>query len=515
MMENSRILFQAEVLDNKDPMMLGRVRAKLTSTPITMGDGSSDIINSIKAPIWNQEKDIWTSRDPFVFQPLIPYFMYQVPKKGEFILIVYLNKDFTGQNQYYVQSNFSSPTATFGEYIEGGNTFTSIGNQYVPPRPLKNLDGTYTDSAHKGVFPEPGDNALLGRGSSDVIIKENEVLVRAGKYINTQLQPNIVPTSNPKRGFLQISNFSSSKNRGKDKVITQINERVVPVNYLIEWTIVNPENKLDLFTGAVYLYKLKQDITTNSKNLTVGSIVNENLKSLIATENFRSLSKSETITFINNFIQTCNKSNRTKTGITLFTTPTDKFPMFYRPTNKINSQLTLTNPSDPITLDSTINLIDMFNQIKLIPSLKQGGYGLIYAQDKVGTPLNFKSTNVIQTTYSNEPTTYGALGSDYLFLLSHNSQIPGKGKINFNDTLYGISLDKFVDEILPKTSSLVRGEELLDLINLIVRFLLTHTHAYPGLAPVSITQDGSNVQDILTELQNASTKILNRNIRLN
>jgi hypothetical protein len=140
---------------------------------------------------------------------------------------------------------------------------------------------------------------------------------------------------------------------------------------------------------------------------------------------------------------------------------------------------------------------------------------LIYAQDKVGTPLNFKSTNVIQTTYSNEPTTYGALGSDYLFLLSHNSQIPGKGKINFNDTLYGISLDKFVDEILPKTSSLVRGEELLDLINLIVRFLLTHTHAYPGLAPVSITQDGSNVQDILTELQNASTKILNRNIRLN
>ena len=76
-------------------------------------------------------------------------------------------------------------------------------------------------------------------------------------------------------------------------------------------------------------------------------------------------------------------------------------------------------------------------------------------------------------------------------------------------------MDQFVDEILPKTSSLVRGEELLELINLIVRFLLTHTHAYPGLAPVPITQDGSNVQDILTELQNASTKILNKNIRLN
>ena len=161
------------------------------------------------------------------------------------------------------------------------------------------------------------------------------------------------------------------------------------------------------------------------------------------------------------------------------------------------------------------NVTDIYNQIKLLPALKQGGYGLIYAQDKVGTPISFKSTKVPQSSYLSDTTTYGALGSDNLFLLSHNSSIPGKGKINFDDTLYGISLDQFVDEILPKTSSLVRGEELLELINLIVRFLLTHTHAYPGLAPIPITQDGSNVQDILTELQNASTKILNKNIRLN
>jgi hypothetical protein len=107
------------------------------------------------------------------------------------------------------------------------------------------------------------------------------------------------------------------------------------------------------------------------------------------------------------------------------------------------------------------------------------------------------------------------LASDYLYLLSHSSSIPGKGKINFDDTLYGINIDQFTDEILPKTSSMVRGEELIELINLMVRFLTTHTHAYPGLPPVPVTQDGSNVADLLTELQNAYTKILNNNIRLN
>jgi hypothetical protein len=175
----------------------------------------------------------------------------------------------------------------------------------------------------------------------------------------------------------------------------------------------------------------------------------------------------------------------------------------------------------PTTIDigesteSFKNVTEIYNQIKLKPALKIPGYGLIYAQGQVGTPLNFVSTSVPQTSYFADPTTYGALASDYLYLLSHSSSIPGKGKINFDDTLYGINIDQFTDEILPKTSSMVRGEELIELINLMVRFLTTHTHAYPGLPPVPVTQDGSNVADLLTELQNAYTKILNNNIRLN
>jgi hypothetical protein len=62
---------------------------------------------------------------------------------------------------------------------------------------------------------------------------------------------------------------------------------------------------------------------------------------------------------------------------------------------------------------------------------------------------------------------------------------------------------------------MVRGEELLELIDMIVRFLITHTHAYPGLPPVPVTQDGSSTAKILTELNNSVEKILSSNIRLN
>jgi hypothetical protein len=512
-MDNNSIFFQVQILDNEDPLMLGRVRARL------LIDNYQDIIRGINDPPWNEEKDKWTPRDPFIFNPLMPYFIYQVPKVDEMAQVIYLNKDFKYQNQYYIQNTFSTPTATKFEYYVGGNKFTGTGMQLKAPKPLKNQDGTYTDQAvHKGVFPEPGDNGLLGRGSADVVVKENEVLVRAGKFRGSSLEPNIPPVGNPQRGFLQLSRFNLSKLKKPDKIISQINEETVLVNYLIEWTITNPENTQEKFAGSVYLYRLKNDLSTNSKNLTVGSVVKENLKSLVASESFSLLSKNETAAFINNFIQTCNESNITKSGIQLFPDSNNKFPIFYRPNNLTYSQMKSSVPTTGTTQNSDIslkNITSIFNQIKLKPALKVPGYGLIYAKGQVGVPLNFVSTTVPQVSYYSDPTTYGALASDYLYLLSHNSAIPGKGKINFDNTLYGINLDQFTDEILPKTSSLVRGEELLELINMIVRFLTTHTHAYPGLPPVPVTQDGSNIADLLNELQNAYTKILNNNIRLN
>ena len=600
-MADNTIFFQVTVIDNQDPMMLGRIRAKL------LIDNYDDIVRSITDPPWNEEKDAWTTRDPFVFSPLLPYFMYQVPKVTEMAQILYTNKDFKYQNQYYVQNTFSSPTTTGYEYYQGGNKFTGTGTQLKNPKPLKNQDGTYTDQAvHKGVFPEPGDNALLGRGSADVVIKQDEVLIRAGKFKGTQLQPNIPPVANQKRGFLQLSRFNQSKVASPSKLITQTNEVTVQINYLIEWTITNPENMENKFTGTVYLYKLRPDLSTTSVNLTVGTEVKESLKTLVASETFSLLPKTKVIEFINNFIKTCNDKTTTTTGIQLFASEQNKFPIFYRPNNltyskllpssppvllynqnyssvgnkfclagncNINiqvidistSQIVATSSVDGLesaaeelyqvavnqittnllnlqiqevilpeysqlsgstiyppstvtnqqTIDITNNILEIFNQIKLYPALKQGGYGLIYAKNKVGKPLEIKTTVVPQETYLTDSSTYGALASDTLFLLSNVSGIPGKGKINFDDTLYGISLDQFVDEILPKTSSLVRGEELIELLNLIVRFLTTHTHAYPGLPPVPVTQDGTNVPDLLTEMQNSYTKILNANIRLN
>ena len=511
-MSNTSTFFQVQILDNEDPMMLGRVRARLLT------DNYADIVKSFRNPPFNEEKDKWTERDPFVFNPLMPYFMYSVPKVDEMAQVIYVNKDFKYQNQYYIQNTFSTPTATNFEYYVGGNKFTGTGTQLKTPKPLKNQDGTYTDQAvHKGVFPEPGDNALLGRGSADVVVKENEVLIRAGKFKGSTLKPNIVPVGDSRRGFLQLSRFNVTKYAKPDKVLTEFTEVVVPVNYLIEWVITNPENTKDNFIGSLYLYRLKADTSTNSKNLTVGSIIAEDLRVLVAKESFSMLTLDETIAFINDFIITCNDSNVTKKGTKLFDANSNKFAMFYRPGNLTYSYLEPSSylGADPTLFDAKMNLIKIFNGVKLLPTVKQGGYGLIWKQNSVGTPTNITQKKIPQNAYSTNAVTYGALASDVLYLLSQNSEIPNKGKINFENSLYGFTSDQFADELLPKTSSLVRGEELLELLNLIVQFLITHTHAYPGRPTVEITENQTKSATILKKMNNAANSILNQNIRLN
>ena len=80
---------------------------------------------------------------------------------------------------------------------------------------------------------------------------------------------------------------------------------------------------------------------------------------------------------------------------------------------------------------------------------------------------------------------------------------------------YGITQDDLIEKILPSTSSMVRGEELIQLLNVIVQFLLSHVHAIPGAPAVPVGTDGTSANNILSQLQNAQNTILNPHIRVN
>ena len=506
------IFYQCTVLNNQDPLMLGRVRARINII------NYPDVLASITSPKWNEETDIWTERDPLVFYPLLPYFVYQVPKEGELIQVMFVNPDFKYQNQYYVQSNFFSVNSAFNTLNSGGAKFTGTGMQFKGPKNIKNQNGTWpAKNVLKGVYPEPGDNALLGRGSTDVILKENDVLVRAGKYSQTP-QSNLNTPPNNNRAFLQLSIFDRSKTSESKKKEITTKPITLFVKHLIEWVIINPENTQNSFTGTIYLYSLKQSTSTDTKNIQVSTKIPESNKFLIYKEDFTALPFQEAVNRINNFIKNCNDKNVANNGRQLFSDSQNKFPIYFRPNEFVYNLLSDSSPATPIQQDIKDNLTLFNNRIKLLQSEETSSsdsqFGLIWKKDSVGLPIQTDVVEYTASEFQSVPKTYSVLGGQEIYFLSQDAQ-GDKERINFADTIYGIPLSAFTDDIRAKTSSTVRGEELLELINLIVRFLLTHTHAYPGLPPVEITEDGISSEDILTEIQKAATKILNNNIRLN
>jgi len=450
-----KIMFPAQVVDNQDPYVLGRIR----SYPL-----DQNIRATLEAYNFDFERDAWGPNDPFVQMPLLPMFIAQVPLIGERVNLIYQNSFFPFQDQYYVQGAFSSPMTLPYEQLLAANANTSLGDRVKSTLALKNLDGTYQDVKSRGVFPEPGDNALLGRGAADVIVKPDTVMLRAGK--TKRLDVNKQPIGNPNRAFVQVSDFTNKTvNRAKQSFLTlqNVNQQI---KKLIEWEIINLENEQGIFTGAVRLYGLKAVPKTLSDNISFDSDL-EDVKSLEFYQPFVTLSFQNAVEFINNFILGCN-NGQIPNGPAI----TNQFPLVYRPNLAIRNILTqTTSTSNPVVFS---NASKFTNSITLNP-------------------------------------TFGGMGADTLFLLSYLSNKP----VDLEGTLYGISQDDLLEKILPQTSSMVRGEELIDLLNLIVRFLVSHVHAMPGVAPVPVGTDGSSVNNILFQLQNAANKVLNPNIRIN
>jgi hypothetical protein len=192
----------------------------------------------------------------------------------------------------------------------------------------------------------------------------------------------------------------------------------------------------------------------------------------------------------------------------------DQFPFYYRPSKRLRDLTTkFTGTGDLI---SAGNMAYLQTLVKISSTDLTPGYSLVLnAKLSPELPYSIRKDVSVPSKAEMVNISVGLMGANQLFLLSHDSIIPGKGKIDIPNTIYGIDQDLISNEIEPKTSSMVRGEELLELLNLMVRFCLTHVHPYPLMPPSSVTLDGLSTDDLLAKMQEAYQKVLNSNIRIN
>ena len=516
-----QILFAGRVYDNQDPTMLGRLRVLPESKDY------SAIIGAV--PDWSEETDKWTSKDPIVFMPLLPFYFSQTPKIDEYVHIIYMNKKFPNQNQFYIQGPFSSPTKTSFEQFNAAQTFLASGDKIKEGISIKNQNGEYRNpTLNKGIYPEPGDNALLGRGSADVLVKEQEVIIRAGK---SKPLTGALPEVNTKRGFLQLSNFSTEEIPGNPTLDTRFEEVVDMVKKMIIWDISNLESNFN-FTGTVSLHNVIPSISVNPKIFRPESIatlsIGTNYTNAVESYSFVGESFETCVNKINTFITSVFNGRINIPGYAVrnpqnFAEGTN-LPLIVTPSKlsyELGNNFTATKTNEDITI--LTNYLKFYSKIKCNSTQTKTGFFLISTRNSKGAPFigpqfDKKEEISILNNFHNSDITYGILGSQRVYLLSHDSTGP-KGLIDLSDTLYGIPQDKFVrgeGSILNKTYPVVRGDQLMILLRKMFAFVTGHVHPTATMAPVPVASgNGQTSFEVESILANAENDILNQNIRIN
>lgn len=165
------------------------------------------------------------------------------------------------------------------------------------------------------------------------------------------------------------------------------------------------------------------------------------------------------------------------------------------------------------------NILNFINAIYLNRTqVSQYVYGLVSEKDTMGVLKEEKQVIVDSPRPEVGATTVAMTASNFLFLLSHDTQA-GLNKINFQDA--PINTGNTIDEnfvwntIYPNTMSMVRGEKMMELLELIVKYMVSHVHPYHGMTPVPVSMDGTNSAEILQKIYTGYQDILNTNLRIN
>lgn len=109
--------------------------------------------------------------------PLLPKFFHLYPMVGEMVRVFIEDIRSPQRSRFWIGSVISQmQKIEYDGYYTALST-TNIGN-------IKPLESVSSYPTSEGVFPKKNEIGLVGRVNTDVILKDNEVQIRAGKHEN-------------------------------------------------------------------------------------------------------------------------------------------------------------------------------------------------------------------------------------------------------------------------------------------------------------------------------------------
>jgi hypothetical protein len=547
MIGKAKLFFYGRVKDNDDIFGLNRVRVFPETDDVIeriLKKTKSELLDNPSSPTDIIDSAKFTIDDPFVFYPLLPPYMSFIPKKGEMVWVTYsmLGDKQQRKEQFYIPGPKTSPfNISFEEYdVAKSNTSQGFNTKTKPALKSSTPDSSginfWSPSHLYGIWAEPGDNAIYGQGTTDLILKRDEILLRAGK--KSTMVSNDIPGKQDRRnlnlGFLQISNYTTKAYLLSEEQSTTNEIDESPLKFLIEYELENPENIVDVYNGTIRLLEISKANLRNNE-FTSSTPVDPAKSTQYWSYQFRLEPMNIVISIINDVINGLNEGKIVITGTSTSSATTLTlcddvdadgncgycgrcFPFYYRPNSRMK-QILFRAPNyadNPYAFAELISVSKMVSAVRFTRAFDDfNGDGLVSKKDKFGVSKKKKKFTNIPQVFAVEPNSVSILGSNKIILYSQDSQIEDKKITLSGDSIYGVTQPQVFKELIPKTDAMVRGDKLKEVLNLMMKFMVTHCHAYHGTPPNPISFSQVSVSQIEQEFQKYDDKVLNQNIRIN
>jgi hypothetical protein len=194
-------------------------------------------IIKVKIPGKEYDDDVTEFADLPNCLPFLPKHFNFTPRDKEKVLVIIPDGNTKGGDRYYVGPFISSETKFGGDFVDGTATANRIDGTTDPSEDIDRI------TTAKGLYENPKYIVIDGRNNTDIIQRDAEILIRAGKFV--QNDPKQFNKENP--GYFQIKynqTFNEQKLNGfgvGDGELNNTSEKNVTVTNIVS-------NKINLLT---------------------------------------------------------------------------------------------------------------------------------------------------------------------------------------------------------------------------------------------------------------------------
>ncbi len=487
-------------IDNKDPRGFGRIRAR-----------NSEELDSTRANAVPY-KDQWSKDDPFVYSPFLPNHINVIPQEQQAVKIVRYDDSKGLQNQEYIAGPFTTPHNFNYQNELSQLTETSLGQRGEKTPDIKSFTGDkkiyddgYLRPESVGSLPKIEDVSLNGNYGSDVILTEHGIQLRAGILIHknnaTKKQKEdleLYPMYSQKHSKLSLKKFPSTKKLDK-QIIEETTIPSIDIKHVFEYD-VDSLTAPTTITYSIYRIERNEGDKYKSDVFNINTELNNETSKLIHTETVSLSSGTNDAKLQEAYIQIRDFISKLDTDKLIDVVPglNDEYahPFYFRPKNTLRAK-----PNSNSFLQNIVHLD------------KTNGFGFLYSQNSPDVqPVTKKVERPYLKKISDVDQSFAALTADKILYLS-TSSLPADGKqIDFRALdKYEYSEEDYIMRIMPNTFSSVRGEKLIEILELITLILLNHVHGI--VTPPKYSQ--SVVDELRKLISRAKLDMVNSKIRIN